>query len=527
MSQDVIDLQDLPSSVNKYTYPQLAKAFLYLSRRPEISSVVIPSAGSKVFNLEMKKMMTWQIYHTYANVPGINNMNNSFVKIMLYSRKREKDTHINNKVSENTVVNEITKQRQELEVQLNNKNTENIEEIKKAIEIKNKMIEKLIRTEKDNTGDTNHLNHQQMASVARRVFEIMSQKTGNIDGLYKEFCFLDRPVRKDNEDTGGNYVLKNTEMDRKIKIESNWKNRASKQDIPSEQKLNTSFNNNINENTKSKKYVPAFKRNSEDESKKDQSVSKTEPSKYVPVFLRKSNVSHDVQSNKVKFNRQPNNFPRWDPQKKQLGQNNNFVRDSEFVSIDNIEQNIIVDTLEEFPSLISSVSKTTIMEQTKQRKEFSRTSLVITKNTTVGQTNISVKTENNTSKTSTLLQKISEEESDDLLDGWTESIKTQTEQIFGQPKSFLSAIKKAISNENCQKNSDQKNSDQKNNDQNEDENKNKQTSVQVGSSNRTKTKKTNDTGYNNSDSDDDDYFTSIVDEYDDNEYGEEEDSEDW
>ena len=213
-----------PGSVSKFTSSQLAAGFILIMKDPRISKIVIPQ-DTRNLRADIQKMLSWKIDHKYNTVEGIGDLNRALVRIMCHSIKPlVKKVQASGDTNQSMVLKELEKQLTIL------KSGEQTEDTKKSIAIKILMIEKLkTTTQQVDEEEKQEFTPEKMASVAKRVYDILIDQN-RAPSMYEEIVFLMRPkVDHVKEAMGGDYVLANSDRDRRYKNDgsSNWRNTGS------------------------------------------------------------------------------------------------------------------------------------------------------------------------------------------------------------------------------------------------------------------------------------------------------------
>jgi hypothetical protein len=209
----------LPGSVSKFTGPQLAMAFVRIMKDPRVAKTIIPH-DVQALRADIRKMLYWKIDYRYNTITGIDNLNRALVRIMCYSIKPQvKKVESQGTVKQHTVIVELEKQLAVL------RTGEQSDQTKKLIETKTQMIEKLkAKSAQIVEEDKEEFTSEKMASVAKRVYDIMIDQNRSYI-MHEEIEFLMKPkVDHVKEGMGGDYILPNSDRDRKFKIDGkpNW-----------------------------------------------------------------------------------------------------------------------------------------------------------------------------------------------------------------------------------------------------------------------------------------------------------------
>lgn len=226
-----------PSSVKKFTYEQLATAFIKLSKFSKICKQTIPN----IFNMsqDIKKVATWKIDIQYGNIEGIGDMNNMIVKIMLYSKTPQQKTNVSHITTNNSIyITTVQKQLIDLKNQLSilqntSPSDTQISVIEKEIVLKSKLLDKLsTASTKTYENENDEFTQQQMGSIAKRVFDILADS----NTAYKLFNEIEYQMKPKTdyikESTGGDYVLRNSTRDRRFEgVNKEWMENKKKIDI--------------------------------------------------------------------------------------------------------------------------------------------------------------------------------------------------------------------------------------------------------------------------------------------------------
>lgn len=214
VSESLSDI--LPGSVSKFTGSQLAAAFVRISKDPRVSKTTVPQ-DIQALRPDVRKMSSWKIDYKYNTVTGIGDLNKALVRIMCYSiRPHVKKVQTQSGVKNDAVVSELEKQLANL------KSGTQTEQTAQLIETKTQMIEKLkaksvqiVEEEKE------EFTPEKMAAIAKRVYDILIDQNRAFT-MHEEIEFLLRPkVDHVKEAMGGDYVLPNSDRDRRYKSDGN------------------------------------------------------------------------------------------------------------------------------------------------------------------------------------------------------------------------------------------------------------------------------------------------------------------
>ncbi|VBB18678.1 hypothetical protein YASMINEVIRUS_1209, partial [Yasminevirus sp. GU-2018] len=208
-----------PSSVKQFTQQQLASAFVKITKDPRVARVVVPDPQS--LSNDVRRMATWKIDPKYATVQGVGDLNRAIVKIMVFSKTiQARPPTSQASVDNSALIAGVEKQIAELNLKLSQNPSEKAK-IESDIAVKNTILAKLRATATATTvEEKEEFSQVQMASIAKRVFEIMTDQNKNFL-FHQELDFIVRPkVDHIKESTGGDYVLQNTSKDRRFKSEA-------------------------------------------------------------------------------------------------------------------------------------------------------------------------------------------------------------------------------------------------------------------------------------------------------------------
>jgi hypothetical protein len=205
-----ITIDNLPSSVSKYNYLQLATCYRNIFLDTNISKVVIPDNVNKL-KKDIKNTLYWKIDEKYSFLPDIGDTNKSMCKIMMYVNETTYNTPNNNTIEKLEKL--IFKYKQDLENDILKLNETEILTRKQTIETHNKYLQKCYDDEK------RKLSPNHIANIVKRVQEILNDYD-RAPKLFREFEYLSRPVVDHlKEGSGGDYVLQNSLRDRRYKQE--------------------------------------------------------------------------------------------------------------------------------------------------------------------------------------------------------------------------------------------------------------------------------------------------------------------
>ena len=211
----------LPSSVSKYSIPQIASTFIKICKDPKVSKINIHLITQNP-SPDIRKITTRKIDCKYNNICGLD-IQNAIIRVICYSSKQPKKQINENKNEE--LILEISKQililKKELEDYISTNDTEKIEDTKKNIDIKNKMIDKLKIKDEPSEG----ISPEKMAAIAKRVHEMMTN-INRVHELYSEIEYLMKPKTDYvKESMGSDYILPNSNKDRRYNnnILNNWR----------------------------------------------------------------------------------------------------------------------------------------------------------------------------------------------------------------------------------------------------------------------------------------------------------------
>ena len=205
-----ITIDNLPSSVSKYNYLQLATCYRNIFLDTNISKVVIPDNVNKL-KKDIKNTLYWKIDEKYSFLPDIGDTNKSMCKIMMYVNETTYNTPNNNTIEKLEKL--IFKYKQDLENDILKLNETEILTRKQTIETHNKYLQKCYDDEK------RKLSPNHITNIVKRVQEILNDYD-RAPKLFREFEYLSRPVTDHlKEGSGGDYVLQNSSRDRRYKQE--------------------------------------------------------------------------------------------------------------------------------------------------------------------------------------------------------------------------------------------------------------------------------------------------------------------
>jgi hypothetical protein len=323
----------LTPSVSSYTHRHVAYAFSKTYKRPDIRQINVP-VDTRKMKPTIRQIATCKIYNEYANIPGIGPTIKAIVRVMIFAEKvndkKMKTVDLDTKL----VITELKKQLGELqEKKINGHIVSDTDFNTKKI-----MLDKL---EKENnmTNDVYKLSGIQITAIARKVYNILKKSSNGSKSLYQEFEMLTKPVYDhEKESSGGDYKLKNTSREMKFKASDKWRN-------PNSNNLNLN-NTIINKNLSKSKYIPPALTSAN----KNSSNNNKLPVNYVPPYLRKGD--NDIYSKEKKQTNQRVYIP---PVEHNINSINNNTHSS-FVSINDIKNNVDIESIISFPELSTQIT---------------------------------------------------------------------------------------------------------------------------------------------------------------------------
>ncbi len=261
-------MDSLPTSVSKYTQQQLAIAFFDIAKDQDVRRHIVPELG-KERDKNIQKMHRWTIHNKYNNIPNFGDLNKELIKIVSYSHKIEQVNP--NKIDQTqykTILDQVMKQRDDLNEKLKTANPSEIDTIKGEIVLKTAMIEK---THAKMNGPSNKIDKQKMAAVAKRIYEIMCEDTYGTMNLHQELCLVYTPKRPEGQSTGLDYVLPNNERDKKFKANNDWKKQSTPRASNSEyvDRFNKEHSKLGSRSNRSDAYVPPSNETENESQNKD------------------------------------------------------------------------------------------------------------------------------------------------------------------------------------------------------------------------------------------------------------------
>jgi hypothetical protein len=367
------DKIDYPSSVKKYTLNQLANAFFTLVKDPKISRIIIPDIQK--MSQDAKKLYTWKIDNRYRFLPEIGDASDAIIRLYLHSKSTLNVSLNNPKKNEETtaLLKELENQKSILtntiDVEKKNGSNDKLNKMIEELNIKNAMISKIKSNEKTED-NSNQFTSEKMMAIAKNVFDILVSDTDRADKLYEEFTFITQPkVDKLKESMGGDYMLQNSDRDRRYKSAN-----GNTSNIINQRNTSTSNGNG-------RKYIPKL-----DDENENMADTMNKKGLYVPPHYT-SNDRNNRHNKNDRYNRSEMNdsgiykIPQYDNRQYEKhdnydGQNsydrqNSYVYQSfvynrqnrdedkyKFTSIDVLNKTSMnVDSFEQFPSLDKKVDK--------------------------------------------------------------------------------------------------------------------------------------------------------------------------
>lgn len=251
-----------PSSVSKYNHSQLALAFSIISKNPNVLKINLPNDPIKYFHSNERKYITWKPDLHYTNIPGLGDFNNCVMKAIMYTKNHNKDSkEVSGKSNYDEIIEVLEKQRKILNESLeaHKGDIDKYEHILGEIKMKDILIEKQkqVNNQKKKSNAL-EFTPVQIYAIARRVFEIMTKSTESAHKMFQEFVYLNKPVYNyEKESMGGDYVLPNSERDRRFKNDNNnWREntdsgnfKGSSVNVNDTDAINTGWEQNIFDHT--------------------------------------------------------------------------------------------------------------------------------------------------------------------------------------------------------------------------------------------------------------------------------------
>jgi len=240
-------LNNLPSSVAKYSITELAASFRKIQDDDRLSRITINDDSIKHLKPEFKKYMAWKFDRKMSNVPGIGDINKAFVKALMICHYHPKQEQ---KISSRDIelYEELSKQCENLRVQFKTNPTD---DIKKELDTKEKLFSHL-KEKVDISKNKHHVfTDIQIQAITKRIYEYMTKSNDHAINMFNEFeYFSKKKFDYIKESYGGDYKLKNTGKDRRFKADqenNEWLIGKSKSNTNSNIERNTETDND-NEN---------------------------------------------------------------------------------------------------------------------------------------------------------------------------------------------------------------------------------------------------------------------------------------
>ena len=328
--------------IKKYSYRELAECFVQLAIEHEISSITI---NEDICNLkqDVKKILLWKIEERFSIVSGIGDLNKALTRIMLYAQKTQpKKNTVKSWEKLETISKELEKKIDALRKSLTNKtegdNSTSIENIHTEIKTKTTMIEKInADIDRQKTKERNSLSVEQIASVAKKMHEIMINRDTS-STMFQELEYASQPkIDRLKEAMGGDYVLANAERDYK------YKNTGNDKAFGKTVSHNSTDATVLAPSSKVKKYVPPSMDNNTNPTKSSDIPQDDKTiKKYVPPTL--DNIITDVIKDTGKYT---------SPTAKTDEPNSTAdkAEKPKFIKIDQIADTFNLESTYEFPSL--------------------------------------------------------------------------------------------------------------------------------------------------------------------------------
>ena len=355
-------------------YRDLAYNFSEVYKRKDVTKCIVPRDVRKM-SQTISHIANYKLYTEYKNIPNIGDTIKAIVKLLIFAEK-----YSNNKIT--TIDSDTMMVKTELKRQLDEliqKKRDGDETIDNEIKTKLSMIDK-IEKENNTDGYINKLTGSQIASIAKKVFNIMKKNGQGSKILYNEFVLLTKPVYNyEKESTGGDYELKNSTRDRRYSADNNnkWRTKSatskinsndnmqystkSKYTTPSEYKENEHTGISTKyvppqilpntktsvDNTTSKKYTPPLPQSNMNNSNTEPSMISNTTYGYIPPHIRQNMNNSQEEINKYSEH-----------------ESNKDTNNSTYISINDIKDTLDTNSMELFPSLckkhVNTKSNTTL-----------------------------------------------------------------------------------------------------------------------------------------------------------------------